>query len=121
MSSTPIYVRIRRKHQTFFVFIDPTMHGVNYLKKEIIMALSGFNDNANNPTFDNDDDDDDNYGTSSLPVQDLKIMNVAGVELKEETDLATTLVNDQELHVVFRIADDEYEPVQIQYADNAAD
>ena len=86
------------------------------------MALSGFHDNATNATYDNDDDDDDdNDGTFSPPVQDLKIMTVAGVELVEETDLATTLVNDQELHVVFRISDDEYEPVQIEYADDIAD
>ncbi len=48
-------------------------------------------------------------------------MNVAGVELTEDTELSATLVNDQELHVVFRISDDEFEPVQIHYADNAAD
>ena len=77
------------------------------------MALSGFNGKA--------DDNDNNDGTLSPPIQDLKIMTVAGVELVEETDLAATLVNDQELHVVFRISDDEYEPVQIEYADDVAD
>jgi hypothetical protein len=120
-STSNSYVRIRRKHQTFFIFVDPTIHGVNYLKKEIVTALSGFNDNASNPTYDDNDDDADDNGSPSLPLQDLKIMNVAGVELTEDTELSATLVNDQELHVVFRISDDEFEPVQIHYADNAAD
>ena len=67
---------------------------------------------------DNDDDGENNANSNTMTRQDLKIMDTAGTELLDRDQL-TKLVNEQELHVVFRISDDEYEPVQVQYADMA--
>ena len=82
-------------------------------------ALSGFVDTnrSGTPTTNNDDDDDDE-SPPSLTVDDLKLMDVTGMELDDENENGiTSLTNDQELHVVFRISGDEYESVDIQYAD----
>ena len=88
---------------------------MNHLKKEIVTALSGFD------------------GDAPHLMDDLKIMDKTGMELvdksqqqqggggdqRDNTFDFQNLVNGQELHVVFRISDDEYEPVQIEYADTS--
>ena len=129
------YVRIRRKQQTFFVCIPSNVSSADYLKDEIITALSGLrNPYDAEPTttatstnrrhrMQNNDDDEEEDATETenpqtLTRHDLKIMDTAGTELLD-LDQLTKLVNEQELHVVFRLSDDEYEPVQVQYADMA--
>ena len=87
------------------------------------MALSGLRHEsgmAGRPYNDDNDDDDEeeDNNNNTLTRHDLKIMDTAGTELVDRDQL-TKLVNEQELHVVFRISDDEYEPVQVQYADMA--
>ena len=89
------YVRIRRKLQTFYVFCQPDVHGVDHLKQQVATALAGFSDD------------------DPVEVDDLKIMDTAGTDLED----LSKLENEQELHVVFRISDEEYEPVQVQHAD----
>lgn len=88
------YVRIRRKLQTFYVFCQPDVHGVDHLKQQVATALAGFSDDP-------------------VEMDDLKIMDTAGTDLED----LSKLENEQELHVVFRISDEEYEPVQVQHAD----
>jgi hypothetical protein len=86
------YIRIRRKQQTFYVLCEPNVHDADHLKSEICTALA-----ADAPEKD-----------------DMKLMDTAGDELSEDL---SKLENEQELHVVFRISDDEYEPVDVRNAD----
>lgn len=86
------YVRIRRKQQTFYVLCEPNVHDANHLKTEICTALA-----------------------AEAPDQaDIKVMNTAGDELGGDL---SKLENEQELHVVFRISDDEFEPVDVRNSD----
>ena len=113
-------VCIRRKHQSFYIFVEPLQHSVQYLKEQVRIALRGVPKNDNNTNYnsnnhDNDDDDDDNDNIVDLcPLEDMKLMTTTGKELLHAEDMAS-LVNEQELHLVYRIAENEYEPVQIQY------
>jgi hypothetical protein len=87
-------VRIRRKEQTFCIFCQPDHHGPDHLKEEVYRALSGFE-------------------PEPVEVSDMKLMDTTG---KEVTDLSK-LNNEQELHVVFRISDDQFEPVDVRNVD----
>ena len=108
------YVRIRRKQQTFFIFIHQQDHVIHHLKEEIVTALSGF-DAATHGTAAAD-------AATITSVDDLKLMDVRGVELHDNDNCPiASLTNDQELHVVFRISDDEYESVDIQYYADATE
>lgn len=68
---------------------------MDHLKQQVATALAGFSDD------------------DPVEVDDLKIMDTAGTDLED----LSKLENEQELHVVFRISDEEYEPVQVQHAD----
>jgi hypothetical protein len=128
------YVRIRRKQQTFYVCIPSDVSSADYLKDEIITALSGLRHESdadtsasstnrryrmhNDNDYEEDEEDDATENPNALTRQDLKIMDTAGTELLDR-DQVMKLVNEQELHVVFRLSEDEFEPVQVQYADMA--
>jgi len=90
----PIYVRIRRKQQTFCVFCQPQQHTPDFLKDQIKEILAQFD---------------------TAEDREMRLMDTAGEEV---TDLKT-LKNEQELHVVFRLTDDEFEPVDIPNVDMA--
>ena len=85
--------------------------------------MSGFPDTNNgcntSNNRDDDDDDDDDETSPPLAVEDLKLMDVTGMEVNDTDDCPiASLTNDQELHVVLRISDNEYESVYIlPYAD----
>jgi hypothetical protein len=99
----------------------------DYLKKQILLALSRFENDEDdmNPNDDDDEDDDDHtrnhyHGrkrNSPYPqdISDLRLMDTAGMEIQSVSQLS----NDQELHVVFRIEGNDFEPVQIFSTEDA--
>lgn len=87
------YVRIRRKQQTFYVLCEPTVHGADHLKSQVRLALQ-----------------DD----APESLDEMRLMDTGGTELDEDL---SKLENEQELHIVFRISDDEYEPVDVRNVD----
>eukprot|EP00540_Astrosyne_radiata_P002790 CAMPEP_0116852384 /NCGR_PEP_ID=MMETSP0418-20121206/17262_1 /TAXON_ID=1158023 /ORGANISM="Astrosyne radiata, Strain 13vi08-1A" /LENGTH=100 /DNA_ID=CAMNT_0004484539 /DNA_START=129 /DNA_END=431 /DNA_ORIENTATION=- len=91
--SKPIHVRIRRRNQTFYVLCHASQTAI-HIKQEIALALQGHDED---PPSD---------------PSEMKLTDPTGKELEDEDSLQS-LSNEAELHVVFPIADDEWEPVEI--------
>mmetsp|Transcript_28 Transcript_28/g.28 ORF Transcript_28/g.28 Transcript_28/m.28 type:complete len:112 (+) Transcript_28:47-382(+) len=90
----PIYVRIRRKKQTFYIFCKKDEHTPEYLKEEVYRTMNQF---------------DEEYTDENDEHPEMKLIDSAGQEIKD----CKNLTNEQELFLVFRLTDDEFEPVDV--------
>lgn len=85
------YLRLRRKNQTFFILCQPTQN-VAFLKTQVEIALK----------------DRDEETTSDC----MRLLDPTGTVM-EDDDTLEGIANESEFHVVFSIADDEWEPVDL--------
>mmetsp|Transcript_21069 Transcript_21069/g.29304 ORF Transcript_21069/g.29304 Transcript_21069/m.29304 type:complete len:129 (+) Transcript_21069:284-670(+) len=81
-----VYVRIKRKNQTYFVFCNPSSDTSLYLKQQVSAALQH-----------NQDSD----AEEKVPPQDMRILLTNGGELDDSKPLGENVKNENELHVVF--------------------
>mmetsp|Transcript_27612 Transcript_27612/g.40602 ORF Transcript_27612/g.40602 Transcript_27612/m.40602 type:complete len:97 (+) Transcript_27612:134-424(+) len=95
MSGKAIYACLRRKNQTYFVMFDSQQHKALYLKEQVALAL----------------------GEETKP-EEMMVKQPDGTVLNDD-DALDHLQNEQVLHLVFQIADDEWEPVDLVEMDTS--
>jgi hypothetical protein len=99
------YVRLRRKNQTFFILCrQPSQDTVGFLKQEVAKALEGRQD------------EEQESSAIAVEASDVRIIQPTdGTVLDDDnaTMEGLKIENEAILNVVFKIADNEWEPVDL--------